>query len=143
MPLRTTSSASRRTALLYGAIAIGALLLTGCAEDVVRDVPSLLSPRLHRSEVFGFLAGLGTTFAALPDLIRMIRQRSSAGINPTMAGITGGFQLLWIYYGFLITSRPVIAWNLLGSLINLVTLGAYLRFVKLNRASRSRGLPTP
>jgi len=32
-------------------------------------------------------------------------------MNPTMAGITGVFQIAWIYYGLLIASRPVIAWN--------------------------------
>ena len=133
MPFRTVLSAIPRRALIPGAFGLGALLLAGCVEFVPHDPPSLLSPKLHRSEVFGFLAGLGTTFAGLPDLIRMLRQRSSAGMNPTMAGITGGFQLLWIYYGFLIVSRPVIAWNLLGSLINLITVGAYLRFSRGDR----------
>jgi MtN3 and saliva related transmembrane protein len=54
------------------------------------------------------VAGLGTTFAAVPDLIRMVKRRSSKGINPTMAGI------MWVYYGFLIASRPVIIWNVIG-----------------------------
>jgi uncharacterized protein with PQ loop repeat len=76
------------------------------------------------------VAGLGTTFAAVPDLIGMFRRRSSKGINPTMAGIIGVFQIVWIYYGLLIVSRPVIAWNLLGVMINFLTVGAYLRFAK-------------
>ena len=114
------------TAVAYGAIALTAFTLAGCDLEV-QDPTSVLSPKLHRSEVFGFLAGLGTTFAAMPDLLRMLRRRSSGGINPTMAGITGSFQLLWIYYGLLIVSRPVIAWNMLGALINLVTVVAYVR----------------
>jgi len=60
----------------------------------------------------------------------MFRRRSSKGINPTMAGIIGVFQIVWIYYGLLIVSRPVIAWNLLGVMINFLTVGAYLRFAK-------------
>jgi hypothetical protein len=38
----------------------------------------------------------------------------------------GGFQILWIYYGLLILSRPVIAWNTIAVVINLLTVGAYL-----------------
>jgi len=49
----------------------------------------------------------GTTFAALPDLIAMLRRRSSRGMNPRMASIMGIFQIGWIYYGLLIASRPV------------------------------------
>jgi uncharacterized protein with PQ loop repeat len=80
--------------------------------------------------VFGFVAGFGTTFAAVPDLIGMLKRRSSKGINPRMAGIIGVFQIVWIYYGLLITSRPVIAWNMVGVMINFLTVGAYLRFAR-------------
>ena len=45
-----------------------------------------------------------------------------------MAGIIGAFRVLWIYYGLLIVSRPVIAWNLVGVMINSLTVWAYLRF---------------
>lgn len=40
-------------------------------------------------------------------------------MNPTMAGIMGVFQILWIYYGLLIGSRPVIVWNLIAVIVNL------------------------
>jgi uncharacterized protein with PQ loop repeat len=46
--------------------------------------------------------------AALPDLIAMLRRRSSAGMNPKMAAIMGAFQILWIWYGLVIVSRPVL-----------------------------------
>ena len=113
--------------------ALGGLLLSlgalyGCGDLAIRDTSSLFVPQFQRSEVLGFLAGIGTTFAALPDLIAMFRRRSSAGMNPRMAGITGVFQIVWVYYGLLIGSRPVIAWNTLGVVINLVTVAAYMRF---------------
>ncbi|HSE60558.1 MAG TPA: hypothetical protein VLA99_17785, partial [Nitrospiraceae bacterium] len=59
------------------------------------------------TELIGFIAGFGTTFAALPDLMAMLKRRSSLGMNPTMAAIMGTFQILWVYYGWLIGSRPV------------------------------------
>src|SRR5580698_5304863 len=93
------------------------ILLSGC-EEFLRDTSSLLIPRFHRSEIFGFIAGLGTTFAVLPDLVAMLKRRSTAGMNPRMAAIIGTFQILWVYYGVLIVSRPVVAWNVIGVLIN-------------------------
>jgi hypothetical protein len=49
---------------------------------IPRDAQSLLFPEFERSEIVGLVAGFGTTFAALPDLIALFRRRSSAGMNP-------------------------------------------------------------
>ena len=114
--------ASRSIPLLLGAA------LCGCDALGVHDAASLLLPSFQRSEVFGFVAGFGTTFAAVPDLLAMLRRRSSAGMNPRMAGIMGAFQILWVYYGLLILSRPVIAWNIVAVLINFLSVGAYFYF---------------
>jgi uncharacterized protein with PQ loop repeat len=104
--------------------------LIGCQDLVPRDTQSLLIPRFQKSEIFGFVAGFGTTFAAVPDLIAMLRRRSSVGISPRMAAILGVFQVLWVYYGLLILSRPVIAWNVVAVLINFLSVGAYLHFAR-------------
>ena len=124
------NSNSFNRAIGYGVLLLSAILLGGCQGLAVHDVSSLLVPEFHRSEVIGFVAGFGTTFAAVPDLLVMFKRRSSKGINPTMAGIIGVFQIAWIYYGLLIGSRPVIAWNMLGVVINLMTVTAYLRFAR-------------
>jgi MtN3 and saliva related transmembrane protein len=50
-------------------------------------------------------------------------------MNPRMAAILGVFQILWVYYGLLIASRPVIVWNVIAVLINFLSVGAYLHFV--------------
>jgi len=49
---------------------------------------------MELAQIIGFVAGFGTTFAALPDLIAMLKRRSSVGMNPRMAAITGTFQIL-------------------------------------------------
>jgi MtN3 and saliva related transmembrane protein len=113
-----------------GVVLLNAIMLAGCECLNVHDASSLLVPEFQRSEVIGFVAGLGTTFAAVPDLIGMLKRRSSKGINPTMAGIIGVFQIVWIYYGLLIASRPVIAWNTIGVVINLLMVAAYVRFAR-------------
>ena len=116
--------------MLRWLVLLGVIMLCGCEGLVVKDAASLLAPRFQRSEILGFVAGFGTTFAAVPDLVRMFRRRSSAGMNPTMAGIMGIFQIVWIYYGLLILSRPVILWNLVAVIINFLTVWAYFRFAR-------------
>jgi hypothetical protein len=65
--------------------------LYGCQDLVPRDTQSLFFPGLQRSEIFGFLAGMGTTFAAVPDLVSMLKRRSRAGMYP-MIGNHGQFS---------------------------------------------------
>ncbi len=54
-------------------------------------------------------------------------------MNPTMAAIMGLFQIVWVYYGLLIASRPVIAWNMVAVVINFLSVGAYFRFARDER----------
>jgi MtN3 and saliva related transmembrane protein len=120
-----------RTWLLGGVLLLGVVMLSGCEGLTPKDTASLLFPRFSRSEVLGLVAGFGTTFAAVPDLVKMFRRRSSKGMNPTMAGIMGVFQLLWVYYGLLILSRPVIVWNIVAVVINFWSVAVYFRFARL------------
>jgi MtN3 and saliva related transmembrane protein len=120
-------------ARVLGSTVLSAIVLCGCADPGVHDAASLLLSKFTRSELVGFVAGFGTTFAAAPDLIRMFRRRSSQGVNPTMAGVMGVFQILWVYYGLLIASRPVIAWNIVAVAVNLTVVIAYNRFARSER----------
>jgi len=86
---------------------------------------------LHaQTEIVGIVAGFGTTFAALPDLLRMLKRRSSKGMNPTMAAILCVFQVVWVYYGLLIGSQPLVMWNVVAALVNATCVLAYFRFAR-------------
>ena len=63
----------------------------------------------------------------------MLRRRSSKGMNPTMAAIMGAFQVLWIWYGLLIVSRPVVLWNLIAVVTNSFSVAAYFHFAREER----------
>lgn len=128
--------------LALAVLPLALITLCGCQELVPLDTKSLLIPRFLRSEVVGFLAGFGTTFAAMPDLFAMLRRRSSAGMNPRMATIMGIFQILWVYYGLLIASRPVILWNVVAVLVNSLSVGAYFHFAKKESRKTSRLAPS-
>ena len=125
----TGKSSSSRLALLVLIV----IALPGCEHLVVHDPSSLFAPTFLRSEVVGLIAGFVTTVAAVPDLVAMLKRRSSAGMNPRMAAIMGVFQIAWIYYGLLILSRPVIVWNTIAVVINFVTVAAYLHFARRER----------
>jgi MtN3 and saliva related transmembrane protein len=56
----------------------------------------------------------------------MLGRWSSAGMNPKMAAIMGAFQILWIWYGLVIVSRPVVLWNMIAVVTNSLAVGAYL-----------------
>jgi MtN3 and saliva related transmembrane protein len=116
------------------------IALGGCEDLVPRDTQSMLFSEFKRSEILGLVAGFGTTFAALPDLIAMLRRRSSVGMNPRMAAIMGVFQILWVYYGLLIASRPVVVWNVVAVLVNFVSVGAYLYFLRKEKATHAQGI---
>jgi uncharacterized protein with PQ loop repeat len=85
--------------------------------------------------IIGFVAGCGTTFAALPDLIAMLKRRSGISINPRMAAIMGTFQILWVIYGLSIGSRNLVIWNAIAVGMNLLTVGAYLHFRRCEKQS--------
>lgn len=121
---------TRRVLLLF----LGVLTLYGCEGLLVTDTQSLLAPTFTRSEILGLVAGFGTTFAALPDLISMVRRRSSTGMNPKMAAIMGAFQILWIWYGLLIGSRPVVLWNVIAVVTNSFVVGAYRHYARRERS---------
>jgi len=54
-------------------------------------------------------------------------------MNPRMVAIMGTFQLLWVYYGLLILSRPVIVWNVIAVLTNSLSVAAYFYFLRKER----------
>jgi uncharacterized protein with PQ loop repeat len=105
------------------------ILLTGC-QHLVIDTKKIVRSDTDLPEIVGIIAGFGTTFAAFPDFLAMIRRKSSEGMNPRMGAIMGAFQILWVYYGLLIASRPVVIWNVIAVFINFLTVGAYAYFLR-------------
>ncbi|MGZ4957821.1 MAG: SemiSWEET family sugar transporter [Methylomonas sp.] len=114
----------------------GTVVASLALAEALPQRPGLLELSSNLDEVVGFVAGLGTTFAGLPDLIAMVKHRGTGGIRPRMNLITGLFQILWVWYGFLIVSRPVVLWNLLGVVINLSTVSLYFFFANSEKKSK-------
>jgi hypothetical protein len=47
-----------------------------------------------------------------------------------MAAIMGAFQILWVYYGLMIASRPVVLWNVIAVATNFFTVGAFVYYAR-------------
>lgn len=122
--------------LSFAMLFVGLLATTGC-QHLIIDTDKLIKSDVDLPEIVGLLAGFGTTFAAFPDLMAMLRRRSSEGMNPRMGAIMGVFQILWVYYGLLIASRPVIIWNVIAVVINFLTVGAYAYFLRREKQAGS------
>jgi len=70
----------------------------------------------------GFVAGVLTTFSFAPQLVKTLRTRQTRDISGWwlacfIAGLT-----LWLSYGLLLPSRPIVAANLATLLLTLPIL---------------------
>jgi MtN3 and saliva related transmembrane protein len=83
---------------------------------------------LPSSEILGLIAGLFTTFAIIPQIMRVYKLKSAREIsviyNTTMLlGI-----ILWLVYGIVLGLVPIIIWNIIGALLNVLLLLAKLKY---------------
>ena len=79
-------------------------------------------------EIVGSIAAVITTFAWLPQIVKILRERQAHDISliTTASLATGVF--LWIVYGLAIGSVPVIASNCVTFLFIALIVGLKLRF---------------
>jgi MtN3 and saliva related transmembrane protein len=63
---------SRFNRTTVAVLLLSPILLYGCRDLISQDAPTLLDPKSRRSEIVGLVAGFGTTFAPLPDLIAVL-----------------------------------------------------------------------
>ena len=63
------------------------------------------------ADLIGFIAAICTTVCFLPQLIKAWKTKSTKDISLAMFLILTFGVLMWLAYGFLINSMPVIAAN--------------------------------
>jgi len=68
-------------------------------------------------EIIGLLAGLLTTLSGLPQLFKIIRTKKTRDISLGMFAVYFFGLVLWLAYGLLIVSLPIIAANTASMLI--------------------------
>ena len=74
------------------------------------------------SDVIGYLAGFLATVAFLPQVAKTVRDRSVKDISLGMYVLFCAGVSLWLLYGFLISSWPVIISNLVTLVLSATVL---------------------
>jgi MtN3 and saliva related transmembrane protein len=80
------------------------------------------------SAIVGFVAGLVTTAANLPQVWKTYRNKSGEGLSFRMLLALAIGLGLWIIYGIMIKSLPLIATNVVVFLLILSLIGMKLKF---------------
>jgi MtN3 and saliva related transmembrane protein len=78
--------------------------------------------------LLGLLAGAGTTFGFLPQLVKIIQTKSTRDISLWMYVVITTGILLWLIYGLIIGSIPVIAANSVTLVISATILILKLKY---------------
>ncbi|MBM3777503.1 MAG: hypothetical protein FJW23_04580 [Acidimicrobiia bacterium] len=80
------------------------------------------------AEIFGYLAAFLTTTAFVPQVLRTWRTRSAGDLSLRMLVIFTSGIALWLVYGVLIRSAPVVAANVCTLVLNGVLIWLRLRY---------------
>ncbi|MBI2319725.1 MAG: SemiSWEET transporter [Betaproteobacteria bacterium] len=75
----------------------------------------------------GFIAGALTTFAFIPQVIRIWRTRSARDISLGMYWVFTSGVALWVIYGFMLEALPVIVTNGITLVLSAAVLVLKLR----------------
>ncbi len=73
-------------------------------------------------QIIGFIAGILTTVAVLPQLIKSWKTKKVMDISPFMFVLLLGGVGLWVVYGVLKRDYPIILTNGISFLLNLSML---------------------
>ena len=83
---------------------------------------------MNTIQLVGLVAGMLTTIAFLPQVIKTWKSRSAKGLSRGMFSLFCLGVALWLTYGFLVMDIPVIAANLLTLMLASTLLFFKLRF---------------
>src|ERR1700730_6215077 len=105
--------------------------LAACYFESGRQAARVLKLGLNMGElstVVGFIAGLVTTAANLPQIWKTYRNKSGEGLSFRMLLALAIGLGLWITYGIMIKSLPLVATNVVVFLLILSLIAMKLKF---------------
>lgn len=83
---------------------------------------------MNITDILGSLAGLFTTISFIPQLMQVIKTKSTKDISLPMFLIFSLGVICWLLYGVLLRSLPVILANFSVLLMSFVIIGYKLRY---------------
>ncbi|MEN6615468.1 MAG: SemiSWEET transporter [Syntrophorhabdus sp.] len=79
-------------------------------------------------DYIGYLAACFTTFSLLPQIMRIRRLKEAKDVSIFMPAMIAIGSVLWLMYGILISSIPVIAANGVALIISLIAVIFAIRY---------------
>lgn len=79
-------------------------------------------------QIIGFIAGILTTVAVLPQLIKSWKTKKVMDISPFMFVLLLGGVGMWVVYGIVKNDYPIILTNGISFLLNLSMLAIMLLY---------------
>ncbi|HAG50318.1 MAG: hypothetical protein A2X87_05260 [Deltaproteobacteria bacterium GWC2_42_51] len=83
---------------------------------------------MDSTTLLGFFGGILTTISFLPQVIKTWKTRSTSDVSLWMFLLLCIGIIIWIIYGFLINSLPVIFANLISFILTSIILVFKIRY---------------
>ncbi|MBK7092753.1 MAG: SemiSWEET transporter [bacterium] len=83
---------------------------------------------MDKATIIGLVAGTLTTLSFIPQLIKIVRSKSTHDISLVMYIVFSTGILLWLIYGLLISDVPVIVANAVALFITITILSLKVRY---------------
>ena len=78
--------------------------------------------------VLGLAAGFLTTIGFVPQLVKGYRTKRMDDVSLVMPMLLSAGMALWLGYGIMIDSLPIIFWNIVALVLNLGMIFIKLKF---------------
>ena len=80
------------------------------------------------SEILGLVGGFFTTFAVVPQIMRVYKLKSAREISILYNTMMLLGILIWLAYGIMLDLVPIIIWNIIGAVLILLLLLSKLKY---------------
>lgn len=78
--------------------------------------------------LLGLLAGFLTTMGFVPQIVKGFKTKKMEDVSSGMLLLLGIGMFLWMVYGILIDSLPVIFWNAIALSLNVVLIVLKMKY---------------
>ena len=96
---------------------------------------------LNSIDLLGLVAGGLTAVAFVPQVLKIYATKSGEDISLVMMLIFSLGVILWLIYGLLILSRPLIVANILTLSLSVAVLYLKIRYARRRNRRNAAGLP--
>ena len=83
---------------------------------------------MESSEILGLVGGFFTTFAVVPQIMRVYKLKSAREISILYNTMMLLGILIWLAYGIILDLVPIMIWNIIGAVLILLLLLSKLKY---------------